>query len=224
MKILSVETSGLEASIALSDEGQLLAEQVLDTAGGRNARLLVPAVAEVLQQFSIQSTHIDVIAVSVGPGSFTGLRVGVVFAKTFAWINGVKLVAIDTLQGLAQRAMPTGSEITVISDAQRGDVFVNSYRSGKGVVEPVGTVRIQSMVTVLTELREHHSQLLTGPGVKKFADQIPSVITRAADDRLLPRASALLPVAERMISAEKWADPDTLEPVYLRRSYAEEKK
>ena len=224
MKILSVETSGLEASIALSEDGRLLDEQVLDTVGRRSARLLVPAVGKMLQTFLVHPTQVDVVAISAGPGSFTGLRVGIVFAKTFAWINGVKLVAMDTLQGLAQRAMPTSKEIVVISDAQRGDVFVNSYRSAKNIAEPVGTVRIQSMTAVLTELSEHHTHLLTGPGVKKHSDRIPDGIAQVAEDRHSPRASALVPAAEQMISAGRWADPQKLEPIYLRRSYAEEKK
>ena len=223
MKILAVETSGLEASVALSDAGQLLSEHVLDTTGRRNARLLVPAVDELLKQFAIEPTYIDVVAVSIGPGSFTGLRVGTVFAKTFVWINDAKLVAIDTLQCVAQRALPADGQITVISDAQRGDVFVNSY-CGDTIAEPGGTVRIEKLDAVLAALQVQSTHLLTGPGVKRFADRIPEWITQAAEDNLMPRASALLPVARRMVSSEQWADPDTLEPVYLRRSYAEEKK
>ena len=223
MKILAVETSGLEASIALAAGDELLAEHVLDTAGRRNAQLLVPAVDEMLQRFSFQPSDIDVIAVSIGPGSFTGLRVGVTFAKTFAWVNGARLVAVDTLQGLAQRVTPAKGEITVISDAQRGDVFVNSYCGGK-VAVPTGTVRIESLNTVLVSLQVQSAHLLTGPGVELFADQIPKSITRAAGEKLLPRASGLLLAARDLIRTEQRTDLDSLEPVYLRRSYAEEKK
>ncbi len=223
VKILAVETSGLEASIALSVDDQPVSQQTLDTAGRRNARLLVPAVADLLKQASLAPMDIDVVAVSIGPGSFTGLRVGVVFAKTFAWINNAHLIAIDTLQALAQRVAPTNREVIVIGDAQRGDVFVNSYR-GTDVMQPMGGVRIESLNTVLAGLETQPGGLLTGPGVARFADQIPDSITTAAADLHMPQAAAMLPAAGVLIFKEQWADLDTLEPVYLRRSYAEEKQ
>ena len=221
MKILAVETSGMEASVALAVGDQFVAEQTLDTAGRRNARLLIPAVDELLKQAALAPPEIDVVAVSVGPGSFTGLRVGVVFAKTFAWINNTKLITVDTLQALAQRVAPVDCEVTVISDAQRGDVFVNSYQ-GTEVMEPTGLVRIESLDTVLEGLHTHSQSLLTGPGVLHFADQLPDSIVTAAVEHQMPRAAALIPSARRLIAKDQWVDPDTLEPVYLRRSYAEE--
>lgn len=210
--------------MALADGDTLLSETVLDTAGRRNARLLVPAIDELLKAASLAPSDIDVVAVSIGPGSFTGLRVGVVFAKTFAWLNDAQLVAVDTLQALAQRVASTPGKITVISDAQRGDVFVNNYQcnDSANAVLPLGEVRIQSLDSLLADYPS--DQLLTGPGVARFADQLPESIHRADDAMLEPRASALLPVAELLIAEEQWANLDTLEPVYLRRSYAEEKR
>jgi tRNA threonylcarbamoyladenosine biosynthesis protein TsaB len=219
VKILAVETSGMEASVALAVGDQFVTEQMLDTTGRRNARLLIPAVDELLKQASLAPAEIDVVAVSMGPGSFTGLRVGIVFAKTFAWVNNAKLVAVDTLQALAQRVAPVDCEVTVISDAQRGDAFVNSYR-GTEVMEPTGLVRIESLDTVLANLHTH--SLLTGPGVLHFADQLPDSIVTAEAEHQMPQAAALLPSARGLIIKDQWADPDTLEPVYLRRSYAEE--
>ena len=223
MKILAVETSGMEASVALADGDRRIVEQVLDTAGHRNARLLIPSVADLLDQLNLEPAAIDVMAVSIGPGSFTGLRVGIVFAKTFAWVNDARLAAVDTLQALAQRVVPTDREVMVISNAQRGDVFVNSYR-GTDVMEPVGTVRLEPLDSVLAYLASHPQVLLTGPGVAHFADQIPDTVLTANDDLLTPQASALLPRARVVIEKQQWSDPNTLEPVYLRRSYAEESR
>ena len=226
MNILAVETSGMGTSVALANGSQLLVEHVLESAGRRHARLLVPAVDQLLKHQSLASNDIDVVAVSIGPGSFTGLRVGVVFAKIFAWINQTQLVAVDTLQGLAQRAAPADSDITVISDAQRGDVFVNSYRcsTGEEAVQPVAAVRIESLASVIAALEKQSRHVLTGPGVERFSDRIPDSIETAACDMLAPRAAALLPAAREMILENKWSDTDALEPVYLRRSYAEEKR
>ncbi|MEO2033443.1 MAG: tRNA (adenosine(37)-N6)-threonylcarbamoyltransferase complex dimerization subunit type 1 TsaB [Planctomycetaceae bacterium] len=224
MKILAIETSGMEASVALADAEGLRVESVLDTAGRRNARLLVPAVQELLLKCDWQPADIGVVSVSIGPGSFTGLRVGVVFAKTFAWINNAKLVAIDTLQGLAQRLAPADGDITVISDAQRGDVFVNAYHhvAQQAALQPCGPVRIECFETVVDAIPSGH--VLTGPAVLKFRDQLSPSIVVAADDLLEPRANALLPATRESIARSNWADQDSLEPVYLRRSYAEEKR
>ena len=213
----------MEASVALADGDELRVECVLDTASRRNARLLVPAVHESLLKFDWQPADIDVVSVSIGPGSFTGLRVGVVFAKTFAWINNAKLVAVDTLQGLAQRIAPADSDITVISDAQRGDVFVNSYYhlTQQEAVQPRNTVRIENLETFVNTIPA--GNLLTGPAVLKFRDQLSPSFAIATDDMLEPRASALLPATRESIARSNWSDHDSLEPVYLRRSYAEEK-
>ena len=223
VKILAVETSGLEASVALADGCQLLGKRLLDSAGRRHARLLVPAVENLLGDCSLAAQEIDVVAISIGPGSFTGLRVGVVFAKTFSWINHARLVAVDTLQALAQRVTGAHGEITVIGDAQRGDLFVNSYQFRDDLAQPLGEVHIESVSTVMARLQETRGHLLTGPGVIRFSDQIPVTIRRAADDLLAPEAAALFPVAQYRLMKSQWSDIDSLEPVYLRRSYAEEK-
>ncbi len=99
----------------------------LQSEGRRHAQMLVADVRAALDELHWSPSQIDVVAVSAGPGSFTGLRVGIVFAKTFAWANQTKLVAVDTLQAIAQQAPASIPEVTVISDAQRGELFTNTY-------------------------------------------------------------------------------------------------
>ena len=222
MNLLLIETSGLEASLAVADDSGVRLERRLDTAGQRNARLLIPAVDELLSELNWKPTEVDVIAVSVGPGSFTGLRVGIVFAKTFAWVNNARLVAVDTLQGIAQRLFPTRNTVIAVSDAQRGDVFVNSYQ-GNHLATAVGEVHIEPLETVLADVASTKVGILTGPAIGRFADRIPANLEVAPPERQSPLASSLLPMTRQKIDTQDWEDPDTLEPLYLRRSYAEEK-
>ena len=222
MNLLLIETSGLEASLAVADDSGVQLERRLDTAGQRNARLLIPAVDELLRELNWQPTEVDVIAVSVGPGSFTGLRVGIVFAKTFAWVNNARLVAVDTLQGIAQRLFPTPNTVIAVSDAQRGDVFVNSYQ-GSHLATAVGEVHIEPLEAVLADVASMKVGILTGPAIGRFGDRIPASLKIAPPDRQAPLASSLLPMTRQKIDTQDWEDPDTLEPLYLRRSYAEEK-
>ena len=88
------------------------------------------------------------------------------------------------------------------------------------VMEPTDIVRIESLDNALASLQTH--SLLTGPGVLHFADQLPDSIVTAEAEHQMPQAAAMLPSARGLIVKGQWADPDTLEPVYLRRSYAEE--
>jgi tRNA threonylcarbamoyl adenosine modification protein YeaZ len=106
VKILAVDTSGFEGSVAISEDRHVLNQRCLNAEGRRHAQMLVLEVGELLKSQRLKPADIDIVAVSIGPGSFTGLRVGVVFAKTFAWANNAKLVAVDTLQAVAQRNNP----------------------------------------------------------------------------------------------------------------------
>ncbi|MEZ6061138.1 MAG: tRNA (adenosine(37)-N6)-threonylcarbamoyltransferase complex dimerization subunit type 1 TsaB [Planctomycetaceae bacterium] len=220
--MLAVETSGAEGSIALSDGQDLIEERLLQTTGRRHAQTLVAEVDGLLKEHSLSPSDIECVAVSAGPGSFTGLRVGVVFAKTFAWINDARLVAVDTLQAIAQRvpAEFTASRVTVISDAQRGDVFVNDYEwdADAAIRQPAGSVRIEPLAAVVS-----CGTLVTGPGLTKFAAEFPSTALLANESLWQPRASAVAEIGRYLLQQSQFADPHTLEPLYIRRSYAEEK-
>ena len=223
MNILAVETSGFDASVALACGDAPVHEHYLKTEDRRHAQTLVAEVKRMLDQHSMEASGIDVVAVSVGPGSFTGLRVGVVFAKTFAWCNNAQLVAVDTLQATSQRIPPSQSVVTAVSDAQRNEVFVNHYEwsaehSCRRAISDISIVPVAE----LTELPD--GSILTGPALEKFSEEL-SHLNRIVDSTLwLPSASAVLETGRHMIDCEQFADPFTLEPFYLRRSYAEEKK
>ncbi|HIF01754.1 MAG TPA: tRNA (adenosine(37)-N6)-threonylcarbamoyltransferase complex dimerization subunit type 1 TsaB [Planctomycetes bacterium] len=224
MLILAVDTSGFEGSIAVLDDGRILVERALVAEGGRHAQTLVLQVDRMLKSLQFAPQDIDAVAVSIGPGSFTGLRVGVVFAKTFAWANAANLVAVDTLRAVAQQTVDGISDVAVISDAQRSEVFVNEYTwdAESESFLAVGDVRIEAIETVVqqTVARGLH---VTGPGLIKFADQFPAEASLADSSLWNPGAAAVAQVGRLLLTENKLADPNTLEPLYIRRSYAEEK-
>jgi tRNA threonylcarbamoyladenosine biosynthesis protein TsaB len=226
VKLLAVETSGFEGSIALVDDGQLVEERLLQTEGRRHAQTLVVEVNELLQQHGLASSRIDAVAVSVGPGSFTGLRVGVVFAKVFAWVNQAQLVAVDTLRAIAQRATAQPPVVTVISDAQRGEVFINRYvwDAGAAVRQPEGDIRIVAVTDLVAGLSDQQDVAVSGPGLEKFGNEFPDSNLLLDAGLWKPRASAVAEVGSQMLASGQVADIVTLEPFYLRRSYAEEKR
>lgn len=224
MLILAVDTSGLEGSIAVSDDRRILEERSLIAEGRRHAQTLVLQVDRILKSLQLAPQDIDAVAVSVGPGSFTGLRVGVVFAKTFAWASAAKLVAVDTLRAVAQQTADGIQNIAVISDAQRSEVFVNEYSWAPASESFVadGEIRIEAIATVVAQTAERGVHV-TGPGLAKFGDQFPDSSLLVDSSLWIPGAAAVAQIGRLMLADDQLADPNTLEPLYIRRSYAEEK-
>lgn len=223
MKILAVETSGVEGSVAVAEDDRVLVERPLKSGGRRHAQTLVSEVDQMLKELALAPGDIEGVAVSIGPGSFTGLRVGVVFAKTFAWVNQAALVAVDTLQAIALRLQPESQTVTVISDAQRGDVFTSRFvwKANLGLNECVAEVEIQSLSKFLSTSSGHG--VVTGPGLVKTAEQIRSVANVADETFWQPCASTVALVGQARLLRHDMADLNSLEPLYVRRSYAEEK-
>ncbi|MDO5308744.1 MAG: tRNA (adenosine(37)-N6)-threonylcarbamoyltransferase complex dimerization subunit type 1 TsaB [Planctomycetia bacterium] len=135
MKLLAIETTGVSGSVALSVDGVIVKSLTLDTER-RSAQTLAPAISDILGEVGWNSKSIEAVALAIGPGSFTGLRVGVATAQLFAWAVNAKVLAIDTLDVIAAQLhhSPSVERDRVVSiglDAQRGDVAVREYWLGQ---------------------------------------------------------------------------------------------
>ena len=224
MNILAVETSGFEGSIAIKCDGNAVDERFLSAEGRRHAQTLVMEVKRLLLDHHLSPSAIDAVAVSVGPGSFTGLRVGVVFAKTFAWANGCDLIAVDTLQALAQQIEESPKHVGVISDAQRQEVFMNTYHWDSDKQMRRSDVETSILpVAELAESSELGAEIITGPGLEKFGPQLEGMHSLADGSFWQPRAVSVAEIGSKLVADGVTANIETLEPVYIRRSYAEEK-
>lgn len=217
MHLLALETSGLTGSVAVADGPQVLREINLPP-GQRSARALAPAIRQILLDVGWKPTDLEVIAVTSGPGSFTGLRVGCVTAKVLAYATACRIVGVNTLEALARQAASPEHKITTILDAQRGEFFAASWSvDARGEIEPREPTRI---VTV-DELREmaRNSGKIAGPVVEKLAGQLPSSV---AAIKIPPQASAVAAQGWRVAERGEFTDPFALIPQYLRRTAAEE--
>ena len=218
--LLAVETSGMQGSIAIADGDRLITERILETEGHRHAQTLVSEVDRILRDLGLQPSDIKTVAVSIGPGSFTGLRVGLVFAKTFAWLNNAQLVAVDSLQAIAQQVPSDIETVTAISDAQRGEVFAGSYRwdAATGCRQPTNAVHVSTIEALSTE------SPLVGPTLLKARTALQDQHQLLDDAYCLPRASTVARIGFDLLRRGQLSVPETLEPVYIRLSYAEEKR
>ncbi len=222
MNLLAVETSGMVGSIALHREGLPVEERPIGAEGRRHARTLVADADRLMAEFELAPRDTHCVAVSIGPGSFTGLRVGIVFAKTFGWINKCPVVAVPTFDALAWQVKSDSARVGVVGDAQRGEVFFAEYQKTGGEITTVSQVEIASVDSVRTKLSE--DTVLIGPGLDRYASEFECFCKLADPTLWRPAASSIAELGRAAFDTGNIADPWKLEPFYLRRSAAEEKR
>jgi tRNA threonylcarbamoyladenosine biosynthesis protein TsaB len=225
--LLAIESSGRAASVALAtlpDDGepQLCSEVALDPAE-RTAKVLIPTIHRLLRSAEAKPSDLAAVAVTVGPGSFTGLRIGITAAKTIAFATGAKLVGTSTLDVLAVQAGPlAGGRIWAVIDAQRGDVFAGCYtpedRTTIGEADRTQLLAGESWVANLAT-----GDCIVGPVAERYADRLPTGIHLAGPQQCLPRARTVATLGYELIGRGFDADPFRLVPRYHRMSAAEEK-
>ncbi len=221
MPILGIETSGRSGTIAVVHQQTVLDATELSATGRRHARTLVPEIGRLLADQDLAMTDLDGIAVSLGPGSFTGLRVGVVCAKTLAYSLQRPLVAVDTFLAVAENSGRDKQLIWVIDDALRGDVYAGAYQqsqSGEWVCQT--SSRLMSLETFKRQVKA--GEPVTGPGVTKLLDDLQGLNLVDETDRI-PHARQIALIGEKRIQSGECDDYWTVEPHYMRRSAAEEK-
>ena len=130
MRILAIESSGRDVSVAALDGGetgaQLLREVVIP-GSQRTAQALAPSIAELFAQLGWEPKSVQLVAVAIGPGSFTGLRIGVTTAKTLAYAVGAEVIGVNTLDVIAHQAPSMTSPLWSIMDAQRKELFAAKF-------------------------------------------------------------------------------------------------
>jgi tRNA threonylcarbamoyladenosine biosynthesis protein TsaB len=219
--MLLIETSGRVGRVGLADERTLLAERVLDETR-RHARDLTPAIADLLRELAWRPRDIAVVVVSLGPGSYTGLRVGVVTAKTLAYATGCAAVGVPTFHVLARQAEAATTNLAVISDAQQGKLYMQPFRRADLIepFAPAGEVAIVPGREWATSLTPAVSA--SGPGLRIVEAWLPPGTPTVPAALREPTLAGLLAVGWEKYSSGARDDPMRLEPLYLRRSSAEE--
>lgn len=217
-RLLILETSGRRGLVAVADGGVVREARRLDEAR-RNARDLAPAVAELLRGQGWKATDLDAVLVSRGPGSYTGLRVGIMSAKTLAYATRCALVGIDTFAAIAHQAPPECDRLNVLSDAQQDKVYAQSF-ARRGTSWQPGELSIRPFSDWLSG--RDPLAWATGPGLAKWRDKLPADVRCVDQDAWEPSAESLLAVGLARYQAGERDDPFALEPLYLRASSAEE--
>jgi tRNA threonylcarbamoyladenosine biosynthesis protein TsaB len=216
--ILGISTSTQQVGCAIGGhEGVLAATQ--SARGRRHAETLAPAIAMLRQQAQVELDEIGCVAVDLGPGLFTGLRVGIATAKALAHALRVPMIGVTSLDLVAFPVRWSPRVIVTAIDARRGEVFTASYRQVPGGIQRLDAYRVCSPEELVTELLARRDDLLlVGDGAWRHAACFSELSgVEMADQGLsYPSPSSLVQLAHARALREEFVNPWELEPLYLR--------
>jgi tRNA threonylcarbamoyladenosine biosynthesis protein TsaB len=221
-RILAIDTASPTGSVALLDEGQLQGEILLHLKTTHSERLLT-AVDQLLQGVGCELSDLDGIAVTRGPGSFTGLRVGIATAKGLALSLECPLVGVSTLEALAANLSFAGMPVCAMLDARKNEVYAGLFQYGSDRMQILGQEEVLAPEKLLDSLQG--DTLFVGDGAERYR----SVIVRKLAGRAhfaptplnQPRAAMVAWLAMTEMASVSPDSADALTPVYIRPSEAE---
>lgn len=225
MYVLGIESATRVAGAAVVNEEKLVAERFVNNLKTHSQNLL-PMIQQVLEDAGISPKELGAIAVSGGPGSFTGLRIGMATAKSMAQVLQLPVVGVPTLEALAWNVTGVEGLICPILDARKQEVYTCLYESREGVPVPAAeprAVSLEELIEILTAVKK--SVTLLGDGVPVYGPEIAGAlgekISFAGQINLFSRAAGVAWLGRRMVTEGLAGDGKTLQPVYIRRPEAE---
>ncbi len=216
MLILGIETATEQVGVAIGGhEGVIATFEV--ARGRRHAEILTPAIEFVCRQADIDIDEIGCIAVDVGPGLFTGMRVGLASAKALALALRIPVIGISSLDLLAFPCRHTDRVVVPVIDARKAEVFWAMYRQVPGGVQQVSAPTVGPVAELVADLLARSQDVLcVGDGAARYHDEIMEGYRCEISAPVHPSAAALVQLAHAKALREEWVRPDELEPVYLR--------
>lgn len=220
MKILAIDTSSFPASAAIADDNVILGEYVIRNQRKHSQNIMV-MVQRLFDDINMNISEIDAFAVTVGPGSFTGLRIGISTIRAFAQAMNKPAIAVNTLEALAYNFACTENAIIIpMLDARRDEVFAAAYTFDEASIKEIMP---PSVVTVdeIKELFRDGSVIYTGDGAIKNKEEI-SIYGKMAPANLSEvRAASVAALAFEKSKAGLASGYGEIKPLYLRKSQAE---
>jgi tRNA threonylcarbamoyladenosine biosynthesis protein TsaB len=224
---LSIDTSEARGSVALRRDGATV-EVKRHEDGSDYSAWLLPAIVDLLSHSELKIEQVDLLAVSTGPGSFTGLRVGVTSTKALAEVYGTRVVGVSRLEAIAMSEQTATAYVASCYDAQRGQLFGALYRSSNNILARIGDEFVISPDEFIEFVDGQVSQESVTWVTLDLAiiEKVEKLRIRAArGDKLVEGnpelASVLGELAEERAKEGKYSDPVTLDANYVRRSDAE---
>lgn len=223
MKVLAFDTSNQALTAALTEDDRIINE-LITTNNKNHSVTLMPAIQQLMAEAGWQPLDLDRIVTAQGPGSYTGLRIGVTTAKTLAYTLKKELVGISSLATIAANARNRQGLLVPIFDARRQNVYAGIYRWEQDTLVQAAPDRHIPLIRLAEELSDQKEILFLGTDTAKFRDLLAEYAPHAAINEIpqwdVPHGSVLAALGTQ---AEPVADLDGFLPAYLKRVEAEEK-
>lgn len=213
--ILHLETSTKQCSVALASEGKLIASRVLQSDSYSHSEKLHFFISEVLEEARIKPADLASIAVSMGPGSYTGLRIGVAAAKGFCFALDLPLIALNSLEILAQAANSNEVEYIIpMLDARRMEVYTAIFDINKNWIQDTSAIVLtqDSFIETLGD----KTVLVLGDGVEKFQGLDPKINLQYTSKIYYPNAVDMIQLAWDKYTSKAFESLAYFEPFYLK--------
>jgi tRNA threonylcarbamoyladenosine biosynthesis protein TsaB len=228
MIILAIDTATDSVSVAFGDGKRVLAhsEAISDR---QHAEALTPMIEFVRQRAGISFREIDAVAVDIGPGLFTGMRVGIASAKAIAQTLDVPLIGVASLDILAQAIGPIDDVVVSVIDARRGEMYWSMYRQHQGATTQVHAPCVGPLTNLIVDVVDRGQRAhFVGDGAVRYRSEIEDSLANAlpgfdfADERLSrPTAATMMVLAHQRAVNEQWQPAHEVAPMYLRQPDAE---
>lgn len=241
MIILGIETATMTGSVALMDEERLIAEYTLNLPQrskerkigvsiplrrGTHTSRLMPVIDRMLKDASLAIKDLDSVAVSLGPGSFIGLRIGIATAKGLAQGLNIPIVGIPTLDGLTFTLSHCKDLVCPMLDARKGEIYTALYKSGRRLSKYMACEPGELLKKIKAKIQSPKSKVIfLGSGVEGYGDLLKKRLGKKAlfapKARRLPNASAIAELGLRKLTRNKKSELFTLRPIYIRAPVGE---
>ncbi len=219
MRILAIESSAKAASAAITDGGNLVAEIFLNS-GLKHSVTIMPSVERLLESTGLSVSDMDRLAISAGPGSFTGLRIGMAAIKGLSWACDVPCCAVSTLEAAAMGVAHIEGTVCAVMDARAGQVYNALFRAECGKLHRLCEDRAIAISDLLRELSEKKNVILVGDGAELCYNESHGAYRLAPEHLRYQRAAYVALLAE---NAEVQT-AESLRPEYIRLPQAERER
>lgn len=213
--LLSMDSSAVTASVALTDGDEIIKSEFVNS-GLTHSETLLPMITRVMDGHKY--SKLDGIAITAGPGSFTGVRIGVATVKGLAFNDNIPCYSVSTLEAIAYNFVDKNAVVCAVMDARRMQFYNALFRVQNGKVERLCDDRAISIEDLRNELKQYDKVIIAGDGAKLcFQNIILENCTLADEDRIYQNAVGVAKAAQN----KNAISPKALMPVYLRQSQAE---
>lgn len=223
MKILAIDSSSTPASVAVTENEAVLGEFTINIKRTHSEKLL-PLVDSLLEMINLEVKDIDVVAISAGPGSFTGLRIGMSVAKLMAQVSQKPLIAVSTLESIAMNVSTFDGYICPMIDARNDTVYAAVYICENGVLNEIKKPDAISVGELAQQLKTADKKVLICGEYAKYEDAFDNSIKRAPAFLSSQRASSCAVLACKKVKNGINTLPEDVVPMYIRESQAEQAK